>query len=326
MLGGLQRTGVGGGTGVYVDTDSKDSTRYLLHLNQSGSACPTSPITATSSTPRSWPPTRGTSPRCSRWSTAARPTITPRPRRRIVALETKLAAAHWDVVKRRDADLTYNLRTFADLPAEAPGFDWAGWVTALGATRRRRRLVVRQPDYLTAFAALWSGEELEDWKRWARWRVIHARAFLLTDDLVAEDFAFYGRTLSGTEQIRDRWKRAVSVVENLMGDAVGKLYVERHFPPEAKARMDELVANLREAYRVSINDLDWMTPQTRERALTKLDKFTAEDRLPGEVAGLLEAGRSSATTCTATTGAATRSATTASWPSSATRWTATSGS
>ena len=111
-----------------------------------------------------------------------------------------------------------------------------------------------------------------------------------------------------------------------MGDAVGKLYVERHFPPEAKARMDELVANLREAYRVSINDLDWMTPQTRERALAKLDKFTAEDRLPGQVAGLLEAGRSSATTCTATTGAATRSATTASWPSSAARWTATSGS
>ena len=153
-------------------------------------------------------------------------------------------------------------------------------------------MVVRQPDYLTAFAALWSGEDLDDWKRWARWRLIHARAFLLTDELVAEDFAFYGRTLSGTEQIRDRWKRAVSVVENLMGDAVGKLYVERHFPPEAKARMDELVANLREAYRVSINDLDWMTPQTRERALAKLDKFTAEDRLSEEVAGLLEAGRS----------------------------------
>ena len=84
---------------------------------------------------------------------------------------------------------------------------------------------------------------------WARWRVIHARAALLTDDLVAEDFDFYGRTLSGTEEIRERWKRGVSVVENLMGDAVGKLYVERHFPPDAKARMDELVANLREAYR-----------------------------------------------------------------------------
>ncbi|MGV0799596.1 M13-type metalloendopeptidase, partial [Mycolicibacterium elephantis] len=88
------------------------------------------------------------------------------------------------------------------------------------------------------------------------------------------------RLLSGTEQIRDRWKRAVSVVESLMGDAVGKLYVARHFPPHAKERMDELVANIREAYRVSINSLDWMTPQTREKALAKLDKFTPKIGYP----------------------------------------------
>ena len=90
-------------------------------------------------------------------------------------------------------------------------------------------LVVRQPDYLMAFAALWSGADLADWKDWARWRLIHARAALLTEALVEEDFNFYGRTLSGTEQIRERWKRAVSLVEGLMGDAVGRLYVERHF-------------------------------------------------------------------------------------------------
>ena len=99
---------------------------------------------------------------------------------------------------------------------------------------------------------------------------------------MAEDFAFYGRLLSGTEEIRDRWKRAVSLVESLMGDAVGKLYVERHFPPDAKARMDELVANLREAYRVSINDLEWMTPPTREKALAKLDKFTPKIGYPAK--------------------------------------------
>src|SRR5437868_7023985 len=132
------------------------------------------------------------------------------------------------------ADLTYHLRTFAELPAEAPGFDWAGWVRALGASPEAvAEVVVRQPDYLTAFAAAWSGDDLEVWKDWARWRLIHARASLLTDDLVAEDFSFYGRRLSGTEEIRDRWKRAVSVVEGLMGDAVGKLDVERHFPPDA---------------------------------------------------------------------------------------------
>ena len=143
-------------------------------------------------------------------------------------------------------------------------------------------VVVRQPDALTTFAALWGSEDLEDWKRWLRWRVISGRASMLTDDLVDENFAFYGRTLSGTEEMRDRWKRGVALVESLMGDAVGQLYVERHFPPDAKARMDELVANLREAYRVSITDLEWMTPETRQRALDKLDKFTPKIGYPAK--------------------------------------------
>ena len=280
LLGQLQRTGVSGGTGLYVDTDSKDSTRYLLHLSQSGLGLPDEsyyrdPQHAAILAAYPEHITRmlalvyGASDEHA--TTAAR----------IVALETKLAAAHWDVVKRRDADLTYNLRRFADLPAEAPGFDWAGWVTALGTSpERAAEVVVRQPDALTAFAAAWADEPIEDWKRWLRWRLISARASLLTDDLVEENFDFYGRTLSGTEQLRERWKRGVGLVENLMGDAVGKLYVERHFPPDAKARMDELVANLREAYRVSITDLEWMTPETRQRALDKLDKFTPKIGYP----------------------------------------------
>jgi predicted metalloendopeptidase len=281
VLGRLQRSGVGGGTGLYIDTDSKDSTRYLVHLNQSGLGLPDESYYRDEQHAEilaAYPQHIAAMFALVYGGTADDHAATAA---RIVALETKLAAAHWDVVKRRDADLTYNLRTFANLPNEAPGFDWAGWVAALGSSpEAAAELVVRQPDYLTAFAAAWSGEDLEDWKQWLRWRLIHARAFLLTDELVAEDFAFYGRRLSGTEQIRDRWKRAVSVVENLMGDAVGKLYVERHFPPLAKAGMDELVANLREAYRVSISELDWMTPATRERALAKLDKFTPKIGYP----------------------------------------------
>jgi putative endopeptidase len=280
LLGALQRTGVGGGTGLYVDTDSKDSTRYLLHLSQSGLGLPDesyyrdpqhAAILAEypAHIARMFALVYG--PSDDHAETAAV----------IVALETKLAAAHWDVVKRRDADLTYNLRSFADLPTEAPGFDWAGWVSAIGTSpERAAEVVVRQPDALTAFAAAWESEPIEDWKRWLRWKLISGRASLLPDDLVEENFAFYGRTLSGTEQLRDRWKRGVGLVENLMGDAVGKLYVERHFPPGAKARMDDLVANLREAYRTSITDLEWMTPETRQRALEKLDKFTPKIGYP----------------------------------------------
>ncbi|QUR65951.1 M13 family metallopeptidase [Mycobacterium spongiae] len=285
VVGALQRTGMGGGIGLYIDTDSKDSTRYLVHISQSGIGLPDesyfrdeqhAPVLAAypRHIARMFSLVYGD--RCesaNHTDTAAR----------IVALETKLAAAHWDVVKRRDAELTYNLRTFTDIQTEAAGFDWAGWVTALGsAPEDVAELVVRQPDYLSAFASLWSSEDLEDWKFWARWRLIHARAPWLTRELVAEDFDFYGRRLTGAEQIRARWKRGVSLVENLMGDAVGKLYVQRHFPPAAKVRIDSLVENLREAYRISISDLDWMTPQTRERALTKLSKFTAKVGYPAK--------------------------------------------
>jgi putative endopeptidase len=281
LLGTLQRSGVGGGAGVYVDTDSKNSTRYLLHITQAGLGLPDESYyrdeqhaEILAAYPRHiaamFALVYGGS--VDDYADVAA---------RIVALESKLAAAHWDVVKRRDADLAYNLRRFADLPVEAPGFDWAGWVTALGTSpEKAAELVVRQPDYLTAFAALWSGEGLAVWKDWLRWRLIHARALLLTDELVDEDFAFYSRTLSGTEQIRDRWKRGVGLVESLMGDALGKLYIERHFPPEAKARMELLVDNLRRAYRVSIGQLDWMTPATRGRALAKLDKFSAKIGYP----------------------------------------------
>jgi putative endopeptidase len=280
-VGALQRTGVGGGVAMYVDTDAKNSARYLVHFTQSGIGLPDESYFREERHAEVLAAYPGHIARMfglvfgggsgEHAETAAR----------IVALETKLAAAHWDVVKRRDADLSYNLRTFAELRTDAAGFDWAGWATALGSTPEAlAEVVVRQPDYLSAFAALWTSEDFEDWKRWARWRLIRARAAWLADDIVAADFEFYGRLLTGAEQIRERWKRAVSLVEGLMGDAVGKLYVQRHFPPDAKARIDELVDNLKAAYRASISELDWMTPQTRERALAKLDKFTAKVGYP----------------------------------------------
>ena len=281
VVGRLQRTGVGGGVGLYIDTDSKDSSRYLVHLSQSGLGLPDESYYRD----EQHGAILGAYPAhiSAMFALVYGGTAEQYADRagRIVALETSLAAAHWDVVRRRDADLTYNLRTFADLAAASPGFDWAGWIDGLGITAGAiGELIVRQPDYLSAFARVWSGATVADWQDWARWRLIHARAAVLTRALVDEDFSFYGRTLSGTEQIRERWKRAVSLVEAVMGDAVGRLYVQHHFPPQAKARMDTLVANLREAYRISISDLEWMTPATRQRALAKLDKFTAKIGYP----------------------------------------------
>ena len=281
VIGRLQRSGVGGGVGLYIDTDSKNSTRYLVHLSQSGLGLPDESYYRDDQHAAILGAYPGHIARMFALVFGGQADEYTERAARIVALETALAAAHWDVVRRRDADLSYNLRSFAEISTTAAGFDWHGWTDALGITPEKiAELVVRQPDYLIAFADLWTGADFADWQDWARWRLIHARAAVLTDDLVTEDFAFYGRTLSGTEQIRERWKRAVSLVEGLMGDAVGRLYVQHHFPPQAKARMDTLVANLREAYRVSISDLAWMTPETRQRALAKLDKFTAKIGYP----------------------------------------------
>jgi len=282
-LGALQRTGAGGGVAMYVDTDAKNSARYLVHFTQSGLGLPDESYYREEQHAEVLDAYPAHIARMFALVFGGDPASHTQTAERIVALETKLAEAHWDVVKRRDADLTYNLRTFAQLRDESVGFDWVAWSAALGTgADALAEVVVRQPDYVRAFAELWRNEDLEVWKSWARWRLIRARASWLTDDLVAADFDFYGRRLTGTEQIRDRWKRAVSLVESLMGDAVGKLYVQRYFPPDAKARIDELVSNLRAAYRMSINDLEWMTPRTRERALAKLDKFTAKVGYPAQ--------------------------------------------
>jgi len=135
-------------------------------------------------------------------------------------------------------------------------------------------VVVSQPSFLEGLGSLLTPERLDDWKAWLRAQVVHAAAPYLTDDFVQENFSFYGTELTGVPSIRERWKRGVSVTEGALSEAIGKVYVERHYPPTAKAAMDELVANLIEAYRQSITDLEWMTAETRERALAKLDSFT----------------------------------------------------
>ncbi|MFI6430482.1 M13 family metallopeptidase [Rhodococcus oryzae] len=278
LLGELQRTGVSGAIGNYVDTDAKDSTRYLVHLTQSGIGLPDESYYREDS----YAETRAAYlDHVQKMLTLAGRPDPATDAQTILDLETQIAAGHWDVVRRRDAELSYNLVTLAGLSAENDGFDWAAWVSGLGGTPDTfAELVVRQPSFLTALTALWTQRPLSEWKAWAAWKVIHSRAEYLTADLVAEDFAFYGTTLSGTEENRERWKRGVSLVQDLLGESVGKLYVERHFPAEAKARMQELVANLQEAYRRNISELEWMSPDTRSAALAKLEKFTPKIGYP----------------------------------------------
>jgi len=139
---------------------------------------------------------------------------------------------------------------------------------------------VREPSYFTGLAEAWADVVLDDWKAWLRWQVVHGSATVLSSRFVDENFDFYGRTLTGAQELRDRWKRGVGAVEGSLAEAVGKLYVEEHFPAEAKAQMLDLVANLIVAYRKSISGLAWMTEETRARALQKLDAFTPKVGYP----------------------------------------------
>ncbi len=194
---------------------------------------------------------------------------------RAIALEHEIASHHWDNVRSRDAVETYNLKTWDEFQ-ELVGVDLAPWRDAVAPSNPAAfaEVVVSQPSFFESLRELLVAERLDDWKAWLRAQAVHAAAPYLTDDLVQENFSFYGTELTGVPTIRERWKRGVSVTEGALGEAIGKVYVERHYPPTAKAAMDELVGNLIEAYRQSITDLEWMTAETRERALAKLDAFT----------------------------------------------------
>jgi putative endopeptidase len=189
-------------------------------------------------------------------------------------LETEIAATHWDKVKCRDLRLMYNLMSLEEFAASCPGLHWREFLAGGDiAEEKMGELVAMQPSFFTELSALLTQDRLPAWRAWARWKVISSLSPYLSSDFVAENFRFYGTVLMGTPELRERWKRGVALVEVSVGEAVGKIYVDRYFSPTAKERMDQLVANLIEAYRRSIVDLDWMTAETKDSALDKLAKF-----------------------------------------------------
>jgi len=193
---------------------------------------------------------------------------------KVMALETSIASHHWDQVKNRDATLTYNKMNRAEVKALMPAFDWElyltdGEIPAIVLDS----VIVQQPSFFEGLGSILANFDAAAWKAWLKWHIISGSAPYLSDDFTKENFAFFGKTLSGTPELRERWKRAVSMIEGSLGEAVGKVYVQKYFPAEAKARMENLVANLIEAYRVSINELAWMSPDTKVKALEKLGKF-----------------------------------------------------
>jgi predicted metalloendopeptidase len=200
---------------------------------------------------------------------------------RIVALETKIAQAHWARERTRDAIANYNPKRRAELSSFAPGLDWQAMLDAMGLGAWDR-FNANTPTAVKGIAALVASQPLEDWKAYLTYHHVHNHAPYLPKAIDDENFAFFGKVLSGREKQRERWERGVDLVNGGLGEAIGQVYVKQHFPPEAKAKIDALVENMKGAYKANIEKLEWMGPETRARALEKLASLRVKIGYPNK--------------------------------------------
>ncbi len=276
-LGRAIRRGVGGAIRLGVEADPGDPTRTVLFVEQGGLGLPDEAYYRDEAHAQIREKYVG---HIERMLALADFADAAGAARRVFDLETRIAAAHWDIVRCRDWLQTYNLMTRAEVEALAPDFAWPLFWAGAGIGAADGDLVVEQPSFVSAFGTLVTETPLSTWREWAAWHVLARLAPYGFAALVEESFDFRGRVLQGMQEQRPRWRRGVALVEGALGEDVGQVYVERHFSPDAKSRMDQLVANLVEAYRRSISSLEWMTDQTREEALAKLANFDAQIGYP----------------------------------------------
>ena len=280
LLGRFARRGIAGLTSFEAESDPGDPTRYVMFVGQSGLGLPDEEYYREDS----YAATRDAYRQHIATSFGLAGLADPDGQaEQVFALETAIAAAHWDKVKCRDLRLMYNLTDLEDFVAGAPGLHWRAFLAGAEVEdQTMAELVVEQPSFFPEVAALLTPERLPSWQAWARWKLVSSLSPYLSRAFVDERFHFYGTVLFGTPENKERWKRGVALVEGALGEAVGKVYVAQHFSPTAKERMDVLVANLIEAYRRSITELEWMTEETKEQALDKLSKFRPHIGFPSK--------------------------------------------
>lgn len=289
-MGCLQRSGMTGIIETFVDVDMNDPTSYTVFFYQGGLGLPDESFYREDQ----YAPIRQAY--VNYLSTSAR-LIAARADesmpalmrelgddfgQRVLDFEKKIAEHHWDNVSTRDAVKSNNALQFDQFIEGYPGFPWKDFIDTLGIDIAKSQNVnLRQPSFATGVTELWTEENYDDLRLWLAARIISARSPYLADEFVNAHFEF-SRVLTGATELRPRWKRGVSFIEAAMGEALGRIYVEQHFPPEYKEKMEHLVTNLIEAYRQSISQLDWMSDNTRQKALTKLSQFTPKIGYPNE--------------------------------------------
>ncbi|MBT8280650.1 MAG: M13 family metallopeptidase [Muriicola sp.] len=199
----------------------------------------------------------------------------------VMGLETALAEKHLEKEKTRDLVSLYNMFPVDTLGNIMPQFNWTAFLTEAGLAEQDK-LGVLMLDYTKALDDIITSTDLDSWKTYLKWSVVDAYASRLNEEMDQQNWEFYSKELRGTKEQRPLWRRGVSIVNGTMGEVVGKVYVKKHFPPEAKERMETLVQNLLKAYEVSIKELDWMSDETKKEALDKLSKFTPKIGYPNK--------------------------------------------
>jgi predicted metalloendopeptidase len=264
--------------GAYIGPDDKDPDAYFVNLAQSGLGMPDRDYYLKDD-PRLKEARAAYVAHVERLLTLAGVPDAKVGSARVMALETKIAQAHWAAERTRDAIANYNPKSRAEVKTFAPGLDWQAMFDAM-KVGTWNRFNVNTPTALKDIAVLVTSQPLEAWKAYLTYHHLHAHAPYLPRTIDDENFAFYGKVLSGRAKQRERWERGVDVVNRGLGEAIGQVYVKQHFPPESKTKIDALVENLKLAYKANLEKLEWMGPETRAKALEKLATFRVKIGYP----------------------------------------------
>ena len=279
LMAHLERIGAGGPLDMSVGQDSKQSTRYLVSIGQSGLGMPNRDYYLQDDARLAETRTKYQAHVERLLALAGQPDAAGQAQR-IVALETALAQAQWSAVENRNPVKTYNKLTVAQLKALAPGFDWAAWLKAQDVVGKADAVNVEQPTYVQKLDGILAATPLATWQSYFTFRLLSAYAPYLSQPFVDESFAFRGVVLAGTKVNRPTEKLAIAQINRDLGEVVGKVYVAQYFPAERKRQVEEMVHNFLLAYKDSIETLDWMTPETKKQAQAKLAKIAVKVGYP----------------------------------------------
>jgi putative endopeptidase len=282
LMAHLSQIGVATPYSIFVSQDARESTRYAAYLSQSGLGLPDRDYYLKKDDAKLADTRAKYERHVAKILGMAGAKDAAAAARSVVALETALAEVQWTNVENRDPVKRYNKMDVAQLSALTPGYDWKGALAAAGVAGKTDYVIVNQPSYFTGFNQVLEKTDLATWKSYFEWQLLRSYSPYLSKDFFDANFAFYGTTITGAAEQQPRWKNGVATVEGVLGEAVGREYVKEYFPAERKARMEVLVKNVLEAYKQSIDTLDWMSPETKKEAQAKLAKFTPKIGYPNK--------------------------------------------